>query len=349
MSQITTVCISLAVSASSIGVPVAAPGEKAPHLGGGQWIQGEPIKTFETGRIYVLEFWSTWCAACIAPIDHLNKLAHRYENDATFIAIHIWPRDSAPRPSEFLKMRRAAKNSEYEFSIVEDVDGVLAEAWMDATQNGGLPTAMIIDRNSRLAWFGHSKDIDNPLKQIIEGTYDSTSAVGIMNRKILVGRMANESGEAIRAGNYEKGMALMLEALRADPGTVVEWIPSTYGHLLHASKSKEVAASFVRKVLETKEGENADLIVGFAQMILVGQSSERCDLILALELAEKADAITRSQDPDILSTLARVRARMNDLSGAMTAIRLAIQNTTVEGDRKRFLKTLAELETRSGI
>ena len=53
------------------------------------------------------------------------------------------------------------------------------------------------------------------------------------------------------------------------------------------------------------------------------QSSELCDLDLALELAPKAVEMSESKNPDILSTLATIRAECNDVGGAIKAIELA--------------------------
>lgn len=346
MSHSVAISVSFVLCATAVADRSAIPGKRAPDLDRVRWIHGEPVAKFETGRVYVLEFWSTWCGACVEPIDHLNELARRHESDVTFVAVHIWQRESAPKPAEFLAGRRTAAKPVWEFSVAEDVDSAIAKTWMDATENGGLPTAMIVDRKSNLAWFGHSKDLDEPLRTIVKRTFDVRRGVAEMNRKIAVGRKASESGQAIEKGNYEQGMTLMLEAFHMDPETVAEWVPSTYGHLLHASQSPTTAATFVRTVLDTEEGRNANLMVGFARMILNFRSSGMCDLNLALELAEKANVMTNSNNPNILSTLATIRAEHNDVVGAIKAIELAMRNVTDDDERDALAKTLEELRMR---
>lgn len=352
MNQLVAIGAGFVLCTAAIGGPLAAPGGTAPNLEGVQWIRGEPVERFETGRVYVLEFWSTWCAACIEPIEHLNELARRYKADATLIGIHIWQRESAPTPTKFLEERVKAGKPVMEFPIVEDVDDALAKIWMDATENGGLPTAMIVDRASRLVWFGHSKDLEEPLKAVVEGKYDISLGITAMKLRIQVSRKANDSGKAIEKGEYDRGMALMLEAFQADPDTVAEWMPSTYGHLLHASQSPEIAATFVRKVLATREGKNAKLMTGLAQMILNFRQSEPgepnlADLNLALELAEKAIQMSNSKSTYTLSTLARIRTERSDLAGAIEAIELAIKNATDENDRAGFARTLESFRKRT--
>ena len=346
VSQIVAIAISFVLCATAVGDQLAVPGERAPDLEGVRWIHREPVERFETGRVYVIEFWSTWCAACIESIDALNELAHRYEADATFIAIHIWQRDSAPKPAAFLAGRLNSEKPIMAFSVAEDVDDTLAKTWMNATGNGGLPTAMIVDRTSRLTWFGHSKELDEPLKAIVERTFDTRRRVAEMNRRIRVGRKATESGKAIEQRQYERGMTLILDALREDPGTVAEWIPSTYGHLLATSRSPAIAKTFARRVLAIDEGNNADVLSGIARAIVYFRPEELRDLNLALVLADKANAISNSKNPHTLSTLAMVRAELNDVVGAIKAIELAIRNADDEDERARLVKTLEDIRKR---
>ncbi len=35
-------------------------GDPAPSLTAAQWLKGAPIKQFENGKIYLLDFWATW-------------------------------------------------------------------------------------------------------------------------------------------------------------------------------------------------------------------------------------------------------------------------------------------------
>ncbi|MFM7297514.1 MAG: TlpA family protein disulfide reductase, partial [Planctomycetota bacterium] len=47
-------------------------GDPAPRLRVGSWLKGEPIAGFEAGRVYVVEFWSTWCLPCEKSIPLLS-------------------------------------------------------------------------------------------------------------------------------------------------------------------------------------------------------------------------------------------------------------------------------------
>jgi thiol-disulfide isomerase/thioredoxin len=41
--------------------PTLKVGDKAPALVVEKWLKGRPVPRFERGRLYVVEFWATWC------------------------------------------------------------------------------------------------------------------------------------------------------------------------------------------------------------------------------------------------------------------------------------------------
>lgn len=63
-------------------------GDPAPDLHVSAWLQGEPVARFERGKVYVLEFFATWCGACRAAVPHLDELANELaEEPVVFVAI----------------------------------------------------------------------------------------------------------------------------------------------------------------------------------------------------------------------------------------------------------------------
>ena len=65
-------------------------GDTAPKLQTGKWVQGSPVKDFEKGKAYIVEFWATWCGPCRESIPHLNETYKKYKDKGlTVIGMNV--------------------------------------------------------------------------------------------------------------------------------------------------------------------------------------------------------------------------------------------------------------------
>src|SRR5437588_12539911 len=78
------------VLAAGLALVLAAPaaradgtlsvGDPAPKLQVKEFVKGDPVKELEKGKVYVVEFWATWCGPCRATIPHLTELAKEHKD-----------------------------------------------------------------------------------------------------------------------------------------------------------------------------------------------------------------------------------------------------------------------------
>src|SRR5438552_4228217 len=65
--------------------PTLKVGDKAPKIQNGKWVQGEPVKEFQKGKAYLVEFWATWCGPCRVSIPHLNEIHNQYKDKGLIV------------------------------------------------------------------------------------------------------------------------------------------------------------------------------------------------------------------------------------------------------------------------
>lgn len=98
------------------------PGDEPPPIRVAQFLKGEPVADFEMGKLYVIEFWATWCPPCVDSIPHLSKLQKEYPQ-ITFVGVAVY--DEREEVESFLK--EDPKRFSYRVAIDEESPPSLAE------------------------------------------------------------------------------------------------------------------------------------------------------------------------------------------------------------------------------
>ncbi|HLQ43732.1 MAG TPA: TlpA disulfide reductase family protein, partial [Planctomycetaceae bacterium] len=158
--------------------PALTVGSEAPPLKVSRFLKGEPVTSFEPGKVYVVEFWATWCGPCVAAMPHVTALQKQYP-DVTFIGVNVLEDDDAPAEN-FLREKgdaigyRIARDDIAPGASAED--GAMSQTWLKASESPGIPAAFVVDGQGHIASISHPMELDESLPQIIAGTWDYAAA-----------------------------------------------------------------------------------------------------------------------------------------------------------------------------
>lgn len=150
-------------------------GDPAPMLHVGEWVKGGDAPDvpragmFKPGRVYVVEFWATWCGPCIAAMPHLSELVDKHGHNVTFIGLTTLDnRQDAARVRSFV----SASPDRMRYTVGIDEGAKSFTAFMRAAERDGIPCSFVIDQQGRVAFIGMPDQLGPVLDAVVAGTWD---------------------------------------------------------------------------------------------------------------------------------------------------------------------------------
>ncbi len=324
-----TLEFAVASPASALGV-----GDPAPPLVQGDYVQGEPIEKMEAGQIYVVEFWATWCGPCVDAIPHVNALQRQYaDNGVVMIGQNVWEDDTSAVKPFIEKM-----GDDMTYRVAFDEDGKMAETWMEAAEQNGIPAAFIVDREGVIAWIGHPMGMDEPLAQIVAGTYDPAAEA---DKQAQLEALGEKIDAAMQAGNVDEAVVLLDEVAALLPEAMRPQLALSrlmmYGHVDRWADGYPAIRTLVA---ETDDTETLNEI---AWMLVAPDSPvAEPDLDLALNAALKCNELAAPPDPSFLDTLARVHFLKGDAALALKVQQQAVDQAVADDADADLIEMLKE-------
>lgn len=147
-------------------------GDLAPPLRVSAWIKGAPVTNFQKGKVYVIDFWATWCGPCRASMPHFSNLAHKYKK-VTFLAVNVFEKHERNTTIDQLKAFVDSMGRKMSFNVAVEDTSFTVHDWFDNfRQEHAIPTSFVIDGKGRVAWIGHPLNLDTVLQRIVDTAWD---------------------------------------------------------------------------------------------------------------------------------------------------------------------------------
>lgn len=314
-------------------------GDKAPAIDIAHWLKSPEVPgsrgrayqqftDFEEGKVYVLEFWATWCGPCKAGMPHLGELQEKFaDKGVTILGISDEPLQTV---SKFLARKERSDDIWYDrihYWLATDPDESVKNDYFKAAGQTGIPCAFIVGKDGHVEWIGHPMTMDEPLAAVVEDRWnrDTYRAQWEQQEEFerLQREMRGQMTAALRAKDWTRALGLIDEQLAEFPDNL-GLKRRRYDLLLYAGQAE--TAQPLGQALVQAYWSDAQQLNSLAWMIVDDENVQSRDLALAMKAAERANELTESKDGAILDTLARVFYEQGDLAKAIEWQQKAVEH-----------------------
>jgi hypothetical protein len=134
---------------------------------------------------------------------HLSEVAKANKDKITVIGVNVWEKKSPEEVKTFVE----GQGDKMSYNVAADGDGVIANKWLKAAGQSGIPSAFIVHKG-KINWIGHPSGLKQELlDSILNGTFD-------------VAAYAKTKAKEEAAGNYFKQNVMPLLQKKDTAGAI---------------------------------------------------------------------------------------------------------------------------------
>lgn len=308
-------------------------GDEAPAIDAEHWVRGEPVTDFQDGKVYVIDFWATWCAPCIAGMPHVSDLQDRYADEG--VVVMAVSDEPLSKVGPFVESDRMA--GKMRFRVAADPDGSIHQDYMKAAGMRTIPTAFIVGRDGMVEWIGNTGAIDEPLEAVVGGTWDRDA----YEKEFA---LTKEFQQAATSNDVEEMLRLLDELVEVAPDPSMYRFQRAWMRATMLGES-EAYAELRESISDTQMWNDAGSLTKSAEWIATGQQVKARDAAFCVMCIERALELTEGREPQVLQAGVRVHEAFGQIDEAVALQKQVVEMSEGEAREDAMLELQRLTET----
>jgi len=295
-------------------------GDPARPIDISDWLKGDKVAKFEPGKVYVLEFWATWCGPCRMSMPHITSLQQQYKDyGVTFIGVSD---EKVETVKDFLpKKDKDGKtwDEKIGYTLTTDPDKSVYRDYFEAAGQHGIPTAFIIGKDQHIEWIGHPMEIEKPLEGVVKDSWDRAAFKAKWDKAQAAERESMKTQtalrDALRAKDFDKALSILDEQIAKSEDALGPQMQKF--QILVRDMDQPDKAYALGEQIAKKNWDEPQLLNSIAWTVVDMPGIKTRNFDFALKLANRAVELTKEKDAATLDTLAHVYHDKGDLKKAV--------------------------------
>lgn len=355
-------------------------GSEAPQLDIEHWLSDgggklKPVTEFQKGKVYVVEFWATWCGPCVASMPHIAELQKKMldkgvqvvsVSDEDLETVQEFLERNVPagiarsiqKPQVSAESKEGDQASDSEavtaspkmtfgeltsaYSLATDPDQSVYKDYMEASGENGIPTAFIVGKQGIIEWIGHPMELDDPLSQVVEDRWDRQAYIKLRAQQRELEEAVMQVYTKVQEGDVEAGLKMLEDLIQKSQGTEVQMGLQALRLDLLVQVDPEKAAVELKAAASKIADPN--VLNGLAWSIVEQDNEGGTEvpdelLAAAVQVAEKAVELA-PEDGAVLDTLSHLVYMQGQIDRAIELQTKAVQLAPDMEEIKEFLEAL---------
>ena len=221
--------------------------------------------------------------------------------------------------------------------------GFMATNWMAAAHQEGIPTAFVVDKETKIAWIGHPMELEEPLGKIVAGKWD-VKAESARAKKLA--ELNDKLGAQMKDHDFVAALKTTNDAIAENPG-LEERLGALKLSLLKQLDRSTDASSYLGRLIDTVFKDNAVELNALVWPLVDPDSQTKPspeEAKIALRGAIRADELSKLKDAAIADTLAAAyHAAGNDAKAIATQERVLMLAKGTDLEKDPSLKAHLEI------